>query len=173
MISQTLLSSKITSRTTGAKGCKFEQFDLYWTIFFIYLGPSCLSQSILVCFDLSWFISVYFGSAGFTYFYLLWSILDKNWISRAISDYLGLSQAISSYLKLSQATMGYLGLKLAQALSGYNELSKLYVASVSYPWLYIWLSLAISIKYQGAITSRRYCFIAIWNFFLLLLSDPI
>ena len=53
-----------------------------------------LYQSILVCLDLSWFIFVYLGSAGLTYFYLLWSIsgyielskaiLDKNWISQAI-----------------------------------------------------------------------------------------
>ena len=95
------LKIKITSRTTGAKGCKFEQFDLYWTIFFIYLGPSCLSESILVCLDLFWFISVYLGPAGFTFLYLFWSIsgyielskaiLDKNWISRAILGYPGLN----------------------------------------------------------------------------------
>ena len=106
-----ILSEKITSRTTGAKGCKFDQFDLYWPIFFIYLGPSCLSESILVCLDLSWFISVYLGPAGFTFLYLFWSIsgyielskaiLDENWISRAILGYpgfLGLYLYIMSYL---------------------------------------------------------------------------
>ena len=80
------VKKKITSRTTGAKGCKFEQFNLYWTIFFIHLGPSCLSESILVSLDLSWVISVYLGPAGFTFFYLLWSISGYIELSKAILD---------------------------------------------------------------------------------------
>ena len=105
------IAKKITSRTTGAKGFKFEQFYLYWTIFFIYLSPSCLSQSILVCLNLCWFILLYLGSAVFSYLYSLWSIsgyieilmaiLDKNWISRAISGYHELSRALSGYNELS------------------------------------------------------------------------
>ena len=98
----------------------FEQFDQYWTIFFIFL---CLSRSILVYLDLSWFFSVYLGSSRFIliYFDLFWfipgflelppAILYKYGIcglSQAILVYLGLSRAILSYLELSRAVMTYL-----------------------------------------------------------------
>ena len=74
-----------------------------WTILnnLIYIEPFFLS----IYLGLSWPISVYLGSAGLTYFYLLRSILgcielskailEKNWISRDISGYLVLSRALS------------------------------------------------------------------------------
>ena len=111
----------------------------------IYLGISCLSRSILVYLDLSWFILVYLGSARVILIYLIYHYL---------------SQAISGYLKLSQATMGYL--KPSPAFSGYNELSQLWSSLETAG--YLWLYMAIS-GYLYQVSSIRARVISIYNFF--------
>ena len=117
--SMSIYNIKITSRTTGAKGCKFEQFDLYWTIFFIYLGPSCLSPSILVCLNLSWFISVYRFSWDYLFLFIM-VYIELYWV---IEGYFGQKLDISGYHGLSRA------------LSEYNEIS----------WLLFWKSILNSL----------------------------
>ena len=105
-----------------------------------------LSRSILVYLDLSWFILVYLGSSLIMiYFDVSWSISGYLELSGPFWTkmwYLGLSQAISVYLNISGAILGYL--ELSWALSEYNELSLAFAAISGC----IWLSLAISIKYQ-------------------------
>ena len=93
---------KITRRTTGAQGYKFELFQsifyLYRTIFSVYL---CLS----------WFIS-YLGLFWTILVYLCpsWSISDYLGLSWTILVYLGPSWSISVYLGLSGTIWDYLGL---------------------------------------------------------------
>ena len=94
---------KITRRTTGARGYKFELFQSFsnyvWSIS-VYLG---LSQSVLDNLGLSQSISVYLMYLGQS-----WAILSFLGLSWTILDYLGLSHVISSYLVW--AILGFLGL---------------------------------------------------------------
>ena len=153
---------KITRHMTEVRICikitscckfvtSFELFDLYWTLFFLYLNLSWsimiflglylpflanlgLSWSFLVYLYLSWLISVYLGSAWFILIYfvfswsisgyleLSWAILDKKW-------------DISGYLKLSWAILGYP--ELSWALSGYHKLSRLSLTISGYLWLFL------------------------------------
>ena len=78
---------KITRRTTGARGYKFE---LFWSIF-NYIEQ--FSRSLLP-------ILLFLG--------LFRYILEYLGLSRAMSGYLWLSQAISGYLGLSLAILDYL-----------------------------------------------------------------
>ena len=101
---------KITSRTTGARGCKFEQF---WTILSILNHFLYISRSIFVSLDLSWLISFYLG----LYLCLSSFISGYIWLSKTISDFLG---SISIYLGLSQSILLYFS--LSRAISNYLKL---------------------------------------------------
>ena len=102
---------KITSRTTGAKGCKFEQF--------LTIGSEPFSLSIavhLVYLNLFWSVSTYLGSSR--------SILVQ--LGLPISLYYGQFRAILSYRRIFWTKFGYLG--LSQAIMGYLGLY-LYIMS--------------------------------------------
>ena len=114
---------KITRRTTGARGYKFELFwcILYWTIF-SYL----ISVYILVNLGASWCISVYLSLYQFRSLYL-------NQF-RSILIFLGLSCSIPFYFSLFWTFLVYLGLSwsisvilvylcLSQSISVYLGLS--------------------------------------------------
>ena len=79
---------KITSHTTGAKGCKFEQFWTIWSLLnlFLYLSRSILSISIYL--DLSRPILDHLSLSWFSwaYLFLLWSISGYIELSKAIFD---------------------------------------------------------------------------------------
>ena len=101
--SKMVIAIKITRRTTGARGYKFElfqsNFQLYKTIFLVYL---VLSRFILVYFELFWTILVYLGASRCILVYL--------GLTRSISVYLGSSQSIWDYLGLYWTIWDYLGL---------------------------------------------------------------
>ena len=127
-------SKKITSRTTGARGCEFELFQNI----FNYIEQFCRSLlSILLYLGLFWNILVYLGASWYIYITLslsraILSFLGLSWTildyldaycgSRCIMVYLGLSQSILSFLGLSQTLLGYLG--LSRAISDYLKLAR-------------------------------------------------
>ena len=103
---------KITTRTTGERGYKFELFEVYWTIFLVYPALSCsifvclslssLSQCILVYLNLSWSFSIYLG--------LSWTISDYQGLSGTFLDYIRLASTILDYLGQSVKNWDYLWL---------------------------------------------------------------
>ena len=88
------LIEKITRRTTGARGYKFELFQSI----FNYIKQ--FSRSILVYLGLFWTISVHLGLSQSISVYLS--------LSRSISVYPGLSQTILDYFRLSWTILDYL-----------------------------------------------------------------
>ena len=94
---------KITRRTTGARGYKFNYFitksnNLTLSCsFLVYLSAS---QCISVYLGLSETIWTYLGLSGTIWVYLglYWTILDYLGLSMTILDYLRLSRSISDYI---------------------------------------------------------------------------
>ena len=95
------------------------------------------SLSILFFLTLSW--------STFVYLYQFFVYLD---LSQSILVHLDLFRIISVYLGVSLAIFGYLGIPLAisRYLYGYLSLS----LAISHYSDYLWLSLTISIRYQGS-----------------------
>ena len=101
---------KITRRTTGARGYKFELFQGI----FLNISNNLLSlSSIIQYLALPQFISVHLGASR--------SILVYLGLSRCILLYLVVSQSISVYIGLSRSILNYLG--LSWTISSYLGLS--------------------------------------------------
>ena len=84
-------------------------FQLFRTIFLVYLGLSWSISVYLCLFGLSWCLGAYCVSPCIlVYLNLSQSLLSFFGLSRTILDYLRLSRAISEYLKLARAILDFL-----------------------------------------------------------------